>query len=98
MFNGVPTVSGLAESGDIQSDGLSRLFDRPKYRQRNIIERMSGWLKENRRIVTRFDKRKATPPWSRWLVPCGVCDISFRTEPERPHMVSPSDLTTRGEP
>ncbi|WP_414892466.1 IS5 family transposase [Pseudomonas serboccidentalis] len=36
--------------------GLSRLFDRPKYRQRNIIERMFGWLKENRRIVTRFDK------------------------------------------
>ncbi|WP_286184513.1 IS5 family transposase [Pantoea sp. Cy-639] len=36
--------------------GLSRLFDRPKYRQRNVIERMFGWLKENRRIVTRFDK------------------------------------------
>ncbi|UBM27059.1 inovirus Gp2 family protein [Pseudomonas sp. p1(2021b)] len=31
------------------------------------------------------------PPWSHWLVPCGVCDISFRTEPRevpqggRPH-------------
>jgi len=36
--------------------GLPRLFDRPKYRQRNIIERMFGWLKENRRIVTHFDK------------------------------------------
>ena len=36
--------------------GLPRLFDRPKYRQRKIIERMFGWLKENRRIVTRFDK------------------------------------------
>ncbi len=36
--------------------GLPRLFDRPKYRQRNIFERMFGWLKENRRIVTRFDK------------------------------------------
>lgn len=36
--------------------GLPRLFDRPKYRQRNIIERLFGWLKENRRIVTRFDK------------------------------------------
>ncbi|ELQ10895.1 transposase IS4 family protein [Pseudomonas fluorescens BRIP34879] len=33
-----------------------RLFDRPKYRQRNIIERMFGWLKENRRIGTRYDK------------------------------------------
>ena len=36
---------------------VARLFDRPKYRQRNIIERMFGWLKENRRIVIRFDKR-----------------------------------------
>jgi transposase len=35
---------------------LPRLFDRPKYRQRNIIERMFGWLKENRRIGTRYDK------------------------------------------
>ena len=36
--------------------GLPRLFDKPKYRQRNIIERMFGWLKENRRIGTRYDK------------------------------------------
>lgn len=35
--------------------GLPRLFDRPKYRQRNIIECMFGWLKENRRVVTRLD-------------------------------------------
>jgi len=36
--------------------GLLRFFDRPKYRPRNIIERMFGWLKESRRIVTRLDK------------------------------------------
>lgn len=36
--------------------GLPRLFDRPKYRFRNILERMFGWPKENRRIVMRFDK------------------------------------------
>ncbi len=36
--------------------GLPRLFDRPNYRQRNMIERMFGWLKMNRRIVTFFDK------------------------------------------
>lgn len=35
---------------------LPRLFERPKYQQRNIIERMFGWLKANRRVVTRFDK------------------------------------------
>ena len=36
--------------------GLPRLFDLPKYRQRNIIERMFGWLKESRRIGTRYEK------------------------------------------
>lgn len=36
--------------------GLPRLFDRLKYRQRNIIERMFGWLEENRRIGTCYDK------------------------------------------
>lgn len=36
--------------------GLPKLFDRAKYRQRNIIERMCGWREENRCIVTRFDK------------------------------------------
>ncbi|CAI9007773.1 hypothetical protein EMIT0324P_70246 [Pseudomonas chlororaphis] len=36
--------------------GLPRLFDKPKYRQRNIIEHMFGWLKENRRIDTRYAK------------------------------------------
>lgn len=36
--------------------GLPLLFDRPKYRQRNIIERMSGWLEESQRIATRYDK------------------------------------------
>lgn len=31
-------------------------FDRDAYRQRNIIERLIGWLKESRRILTRFEK------------------------------------------
>ncbi len=30
--------------------GLPRLFDKPKYRERNFIERLFGWLKEYRRI------------------------------------------------
>lgn len=47
---------GCSRSSRSAQPGLPRLFDRPKYRQRNIIERMFGWLKENRRIVTRFDK------------------------------------------
>lgn len=31
-------------------------FDRAAYRDRNIIERLIGWLKECRRVLTRFDK------------------------------------------
>lgn len=31
-------------------------FDKDAYRQRNIIERCIGWLKECRRIGTRFEK------------------------------------------
>ena len=31
-------------------------FDRAAYRRRNIIERLSGWLKEYRRIGTRHEK------------------------------------------
>ncbi|EIK65436.1 putative transposase [Pseudomonas fluorescens Q8r1-96] len=36
--------------------GLPSFLYRPKYRPRNIIERMFGWLKESRCIVTRLDK------------------------------------------
>ena len=32
-------------------------FNREQYRDRNIIERLIGWLKECRRIMTRFEKR-----------------------------------------
>ena len=32
-------------------------FDRQTYRRRNIVERLIGWLKECRRILTRFEKR-----------------------------------------
>jgi transposase len=31
-------------------------FNRRTYRRRNIIERLVGWLKENRRLATRFEK------------------------------------------
>ena len=31
-------------------------FDRDKYKERNIVERLIGWLKENRRIFSRFEK------------------------------------------
>ena len=31
-------------------------FDRKAYRQRNVIERCIGWLKECRRLSTRYEK------------------------------------------
>lgn len=31
-------------------------FDRDMYRNRNIVERLIGWLKESRRIFSRFEK------------------------------------------
>lgn len=31
-------------------------FDKKAYRRRNIVERLIGWLKECRRIGTRFEK------------------------------------------
>ena len=31
-------------------------FDKDLYRERNIVERLIGWLKESRRIFSRFEK------------------------------------------
>lgn len=31
-------------------------FDKKKYRQRNIVERLIGWLKECRRVFSRYEK------------------------------------------
>jgi transposase len=31
-------------------------FDKRTYRRRNIVERLVGWLKESRRLATRFEK------------------------------------------
>lgn len=36
--------------------GRAGPFDRQSYRRRNIIERTIGWLKEFRRIATRYEK------------------------------------------
>ncbi|MBH8578742.1 IS5 family transposase [Halomonas pacifica] len=36
--------------------GAPRGFDKPRYRERNIIERCFGWIQELRRVCTRYDK------------------------------------------
>lgn len=35
-------------------------FDKDAYRGRNVIERLVGWLKERRRLCTRFEKLAAS--------------------------------------
>jgi transposase len=37
-------------------DGRPIDFDRSAYRRRNIVERLIGWLKECRRISSRYEK------------------------------------------
>ena len=45
-----------SRSNETRSDS----FDRASYRNRNIVERLIGWLKESRRIATRYDKLRCT--------------------------------------
>jgi transposase len=37
-----------------------RAFDARTYRRRNVVERLVGWLKESRRVATRYDKLATT--------------------------------------
>ena len=39
-----------------QRDARLVEFDREAYRRRNIVERLIGWLKEARRVFSRFEK------------------------------------------
>ena len=36
--------------------GRKPVLDRDQYRRRNIVERLIGWLKRNRRVATRYEK------------------------------------------
>jgi len=36
--------------------GGHRTFDRAKYKRRHVVEQCVGWLKECRRVLTRFEK------------------------------------------
>jgi transposase len=51
---GITPVIPSKENEDRDSRPVE--FDREAYRERNIIERLIGWLKESRRILTRFEK------------------------------------------
>jgi transposase len=36
--------------------GRKPAFDRAAYRRRNVVERLVAWLKERRRLATRYEK------------------------------------------
>jgi len=39
-----------------ERDARPVAFDKDAYRERNIVERLIGWLKESRRVLCRFEK------------------------------------------
>lgn len=51
---GIRPVIPSRETDD--QDARAVEFDREAYRDRNIVERLIGWLKECRRIFSRFEK------------------------------------------
>lgn len=52
---GIKTVIPRKSNEEMASDSRSQL-DRDAYRNRNVVERCFGRLKEYRRIATRYDK------------------------------------------
>ena len=44
----------------LRTERTPRLMDRELYRERNVVERLVGKLKEYRRVATRYDKLAAT--------------------------------------
>ncbi len=51
---GIEPVTPSKENANC--DSRSVVFDREAYREPNLIERLIGWLKECRRILSRFEK------------------------------------------
>ncbi|WP_390635391.1 IS5 family transposase [Limnoglobus roseus] len=54
-------AAGIEDVIARRKDELARLpappaFDTGKYKRRNVIERLNGWLKERRRVATRYEK------------------------------------------
>lgn len=51
---GIKPVIPSRENEDREKRGIE--FDKDAYRNRNIVERLIGWLKESRRVFSRFEK------------------------------------------
>ena len=46
----------IPKIGKAVSDQRQADFDREVYRRRNVVERLIGWLKESRRVFSRYEK------------------------------------------
>ena len=61
-YTGKPSRDYLRRRGisavipQLRTEKCPRLFDRVLYRERNVVERFVGRLKEYRRIATRYEK------------------------------------------
>jgi len=53
--HGIQAVIPHKDNEHARTDGRCR-FDKAAYRRRSIIENVIGWLKECRRVATRFEK------------------------------------------
>lgn len=53
--HGIKAVIPHKENEHARTDGRTK-FDKESYRRRSIIENVIGWLKECRRVATRFEK------------------------------------------
>ena len=51
---GIQPVIPSRANEDREARGVE--FDKALYRRRNVVERLIGWLKESRRIFSRFEK------------------------------------------
>jgi transposase len=65
-YSGRPVRDGLRRLGvspvipQLKAEKTPRLMDWDLYRERNVVERLVGRLKEYRRIATRYDKLAAS--------------------------------------
>jgi transposase len=65
-YSGKPTRDHLRRRGispvipQLRTEKTPRLMDWALYRERNVVERLVGKLKEYRRIATRYDKLAAS--------------------------------------
>lgn len=56
MFLGMDVIPVIPSKENEDRDARPVKFDKDRYRQRNIVERLIGWLKECRCVFARFEK------------------------------------------